>query len=230
MLLMRGSLARGLANILIIIAVFGVVIPLQSGAEWFNVPLLQIVWAWVPLFMSTWLVADAIAGERERHTLETLLASRLSDKAILLGKVGAAVLYGFGIELVNLLLAAVTVNIAHPQSGFQFYQPEFFLCLIAFGFLGSMLLGTLGVLVSLHSATARQAYQRLSLVFIVIWVLPSVALNFIPKSITSQLSGLMEGLDYTRLLGILCLALLLIDALLLAIDFKKFQRKNLVLI
>jgi ABC-2 type transport system permease protein len=102
--------------------------------------------------------------------------------------------------------------------------------LIAFSLLGSALLGALGVLVSLRSATARQAYQRLSLVFIVIWVLPSVALNFIPKGVTSQLSGLMESLDYTRLLGILCLALLVIDAVLLAVDFRRFQRKNLTLI
>ncbi len=60
MLLLRGSLRGGLANILIIIAVFGVVIPLQSGAEWFNVPLLQIVCAWCRYSCPTWLVADAL--------------------------------------------------------------------------------------------------------------------------------------------------------------------------
>ena len=37
------------------------------------------------------MIADGIPGERERHTLETLLASRLSDRSILLGKVMAAV-------------------------------------------------------------------------------------------------------------------------------------------
>ena len=36
-------------------------------------------------------VPDPLPRERERHTLETLLASRLSDRAILLGKIGAAV-------------------------------------------------------------------------------------------------------------------------------------------
>src|SRR4051812_9879303 len=38
------------------------------------------------------IVTDSFAGERERHTLETLLASRLSDTAILIGKIAAAVL------------------------------------------------------------------------------------------------------------------------------------------
>src|SRR6185503_5143880 len=38
------------------------------------------------------IMADSFAGERERHTLETLLATRLSDLAILMGKICAGVL------------------------------------------------------------------------------------------------------------------------------------------
>ncbi len=62
---------------------------------------------------------------------------------------------GLDIELVNLLLAAVTVNIAHPQSG-SVLSAGVLPLFDRFRFLGSMLLGTLGVLVSLRSATARQ--------------------------------------------------------------------------
>ena len=48
-------------------------------------------------------IGDAIAGERERHTLETLLASRMPDRAILLGKVIAIVLYAWGMGVLSLL-------------------------------------------------------------------------------------------------------------------------------
>jgi len=55
---------------------------------------------------SGWMVVDSdvpgdhrdrrrLCRERERHTLETLLASRLSDRAILFGKNGAAIGYSF---------------------------------------------------------------------------------------------------------------------------------------
>lgn len=230
MFLMRGSLRSGLTNILLIVVVFGVVIPLQSGAEWFSTPILPIVWAWIPVFMTTWMVADAIAGERERHTLETLLASRLSDRAILIGKVSAAVLYGFSLELTNLLLAAVTVNIAHPEKGLQFYPPLFFVGLLFFSLLGCALLAALGVLVSLRSATARQAYQRLSIIFMLVWVLPTVALPFLPQTFKSSLDTILMGINYDRLLGLVCLGLAIIDAVLLGIASTRFRRSRLMLI
>ena len=72
------------------IAVFGVFLPLQNGASWVTSPITMVYWAWMPLMLVTGVIADSFAGERERHTLETLLASRLPDRAILLGKVAAA--------------------------------------------------------------------------------------------------------------------------------------------
>ena len=37
-----------------------------------------VMWMWFSLLLVINVVADSFAGERERHTLETLLASRLS--------------------------------------------------------------------------------------------------------------------------------------------------------
>ncbi|NMC84986.1 MAG: ABC transporter permease, partial [Anaerolineaceae bacterium] len=138
MLLMRGSKRSGILYIFIMVAVFGIVMPLQSREQWFTVPLLPLVWSWMPVFMTTWMVSDAIAGERERHTLETLLASRLSDSAILFGKITAAVLYGFVLALVNLLVGAFTVNIANPNSSIHFYPLDFFGALLLFVLLGCL--------------------------------------------------------------------------------------------
>lgn len=229
MFMLRGSLRGGLVNLLIMIGVFGIFIPLQSAKEWFDTPLLPIVWSWMPVFMTTWMVADAVAGERERHTLETLLASRLSDRAILFGKLSASVLYGFSLALTNLLLAAVTVNLARLQDGLRFYPAGFFFILLAFNLLGCGLLAGLGVLVSLRAATARQAYQRLSIVMMVVWLLPTVALPLLPAKWTAPLNVILMKADFTAILGLVCLALLVIDAALVATGLARFKRARLVL-
>ena len=75
------------------IVVIGVLFAARSptfGASW------KTVWimAYMANVIALSVVPDSFAGERERHTLETLLASRLSDRAILLGKVGARVRLG----------------------------------------------------------------------------------------------------------------------------------------
>ncbi len=106
------STGRGtLLSTLIILFLLGVFMPLQAGEEWFTQPLTVVVWAWMPIFLTLGMVTDSFAGERERHTLETLLATRLPDLAILLGKILSAVLYGWGVAILSLLLAALTLNL-----------------------------------------------------------------------------------------------------------------------
>jgi ABC-2 type transport system permease protein len=60
-------------------------------------------------------LGDAIAGERERHTLETLLASRISDRAILLGKVIVTTGYAWGTALLGLLFGLFVANLSKGQ-------------------------------------------------------------------------------------------------------------------
>lgn len=64
---------RGRLGIVLFVVVFGVALPWQMGRAWIASPIALAYWAWVPLFMVTTVTADAFAGERERHTLETLL-------------------------------------------------------------------------------------------------------------------------------------------------------------
>lgn len=79
---------------LLLIGIMGLLLPLQLGQAWLALsPAAMLLVLYMPfLFVSTY-IGDAIAGERERHTLETLLASRISDRAILLGKIIVTVGY-----------------------------------------------------------------------------------------------------------------------------------------
>lgn len=81
-----------------------------------------VLLAGLPLVLSAIMIAESLAGERERRTLETLLASRLSERAILLRKMSAAVLLGW-----MLLLAAAAPVILQqwlaPAAGFEQLNP-----------------------------------------------------------------------------------------------------------
>src|SRR5438105_13515657 len=90
------SLKRGGLSALVLALILGIVTPAQMGPEWLGSSLMLAYWPFVASSMVSSLIADSVAGERERHTLETLLASRLPDHAILAGKVIAALLYGLG--------------------------------------------------------------------------------------------------------------------------------------
>ena len=227
--LQRSNARSGLLNLAVILGIIGVFFPLQSGVKWLNNPVGLATWSWLPIFLVMGVVTDAIAGERERHTLETLLASRLPDRAILFGKIGAAVLYGWSIVLLSMLLGAVTVNLTHPEGGLKFYSLDLFASGLALSLLANILMGSIGVLVSLHSSTSRQAYQRLSLVFLVVWFVPILALQFLPQTIQRSLLQSLSALNGQQaLIGIL-LILIAVDAAMLGIVVNRFQRSRLIL-
>lgn len=223
----RGSLRAGITNVLIVVGIIGVLFPLQFGREWITHPVALVSGAWLPLFMSMGLVADAFAGERERHTLETLLASRLSDQAILFGKMLSAIVYGIGIGLAGMLLGAVTANLANPGAGF--YPLGNFLGAMAFSLLGIVLVSAIGVLVSLHASNVRQAYQRMSLGFMLIWLPLMLGPQFMPETWKMQLAQFLINLDLLQIAVIAGVALLVIDLIMIALARARFRRARLIL-
>jgi ABC-2 type transport system permease protein len=177
---------------------------------------------WIPFFVITSFIGDAIAGERERHTLETLLASRISDRAILLGKVIVTVGYAWGVALVGLLLGLVVVNLSSGQGSWAFYHPiDVFLEALALSLLSCVLGASAGVLISLRSATVRQAQQTLSVGTLVLIFAGVFALQALPTRFVSSLT-------YSQflLLGIAVIAVL--DVILLGAALVSFQRSHLL--
>ena len=100
---------RRLIRPLLLIGILGIVLPWRRRAAMAGTlpPASMLVVLYIPFLFIISFIGDAIAGERERHTLETLLASRMPDRAILLGKVIVTVGYAWGMALVGLLLGVV---------------------------------------------------------------------------------------------------------------------------
>jgi ABC-2 type transport system permease protein len=227
-LLEASSGAGGLLRLLIWVAILGVFLPLQAGAEWLNTPATLFTWTWFPLFVVSSVIAGTFAGERERHTLETLLASRLSDRAILFGKIGAGVVYGWGITIVSILLSGLTVRIAeNPEGGF--FPPLILVGGLGLSLLGALVASGLGVLISLRAPTARQAQQTLSFAMMLLFFVPMFGVQALPETLRAEIfSALLVGLTPATLLFIAAGLTVIAGGLLLA-AMARFRRSRLIL-
>ena len=225
----RGNKRGGLISILVVVGLIGVYFPLFSQDTWFTSPISVLNWSWMPIFMVTSLVTDSIAGERERHTLETLLASRVKDQAILLGKIGAAVLYGWGLFMVSLLVGALTINIANWGGPLQFYPLDFFIACAGLSLLLCVFISTIGVFVSLRAPTARIAYQRLSLSMLALVMLPVILTQLLPKGSLAPMLASLENINLQSAFWVAGIVLLGLDALFILAALARFKRTRLIL-
>ena len=230
--LQRGGITRsntrcGWFSLLLLLGVFGIFLPYQNGRGWVESPVV-IMWAWVPLFITSGITADSFAGERERHTLETLLASRLSDTSILLGKVSAAIAYGWGITMASLLLGLITVNVAFGQGELLLYPANIALAGAALGLLGAGLAASAGVLVSLRSSTVRQAAQTMNMSVLVLLFVPVFALQALPEATQADLIRRLTATSINQLMLAGLGFLLLLDLALLAAGLARFKRAKLI--
>jgi ABC-2 type transport system permease protein len=229
LLQVRGSRRNSLAGVLLNLGVFGVFLPWQSGLNWLE-SLATTFWVlFAATFWTTSVIADSFAGERERHTLETLLASRLPDRAILFGKFTAALIYVWGQILASLALGLLVVNLAHGSGQIVFYRPSVGFTALGASLLGTGLVAALGIWISLRASTVRQAQQTLLLPLTLVLILPSVGIMILPADMQSRVFQWLVGADVTALAVAGLAALLVIDAGLLAATAARFKRPRMIL-
>jgi ABC-2 type transport system permease protein len=216
----RSDLLRPLLNI----AILGIILPLSFGQSWINLetaPVLIVVLT--PFMFVILIISDAIAGERERHTLETLLASRVSDRAILLSKVLVTVGYNWTMTLFCLLLGDVVVNLSLRLEQFQFYKPiNLFVVVLVLCFLTTLLAASGGVLISLKSVTVRQASQTMLLGLLILGLTITAVVRLLPSELTASLTT-------SQIVGIILFVLVALDTILLVATLLSFQRSRLIL-
>jgi ABC-2 type transport system permease protein len=223
------SLRRGGLSALILALILGVVAPVQLGPEWVHSKLVIGYWPFLAATMVSSLIADSVAGERERHTLETLLASRLSDSAILIGKIVAAVIYGVGFAVVNLLIGLVAVNVAHREGGLILFGAQRFIVTIVLTILASLLMAGIGVFISLRATTVKQAQQAFGIAIIVITMGPLLLFNALEYETRERLLARLAAVGETRIEAYTVAALLVLSAIVIGAALARFRRGKLVL-
>lgn len=220
----RGSRTRGLLTLLVPVAVVAIWFPLQMGTDWVEdwVSLFSVV---APMVMVMITVPDSFAGERERHTLETLLASRLPDRTIFLGKLLVAVCLGFGMTVLVLILGLVIVNAAHWQGQLALYPAKIFFVDLGVALVVSLLVASAGVLLSLRAPTVQEAQQTLALVV----MLPPFVLAFALFFFRDQISNWLGGTNVIHVILVVAGLLLALAVVLLLAAMRRFKRNRLIL-
>jgi ABC-2 type transport system permease protein len=226
-----GSRTTSFRMLIVGLALFGLLLPLQGGRAWVTEGGALVAWVIAPTVLIMQTIADSFAGERERHTLETLLATRLSEWTILLGKLLTPLLWAWVVGQVLILVSLITSNIAFGQGELLLFSPAMTLAGMAFGLLVSGLLALAGVLLSLRAESVRQAQQSLALAWIglvivsfVLVVLTIMALG----SLGVPVQAWLEAGNLTPLVLGAAGMLALLDGALLALTLRRFRRARLL--
>ena len=224
-----GSRIRAVLNLAVPFGMLGIYGPL-TGPGWMQTPFAVVLSAVMTVLLVATVIPDSFAGERERHTLATLLSTRLPDRAILLGKLAVAVLYGFGVTSAGLIAGVVTANIAYREGSFLFYSPGIATACLVMSLLVAGLMACGGALISLRAATVQGATQTLMAIMftplLVLQVLGVLLLSLAPDR--NLIRGTLGAIDPAVMFAGWALALLMLDAFLLALLITRFQRSRLI--
>ena len=227
----RASRTRTVVSLLcpILLAVY---IPFEESARWVTDPILSLL-PCIPtvVILVLLIIPDSFAGERERHTLETLLASRLPDGAILFGKVLVSVILALGVAVLVLGVGLATVNILHWGDGPLFYSPRVLITDLVLSFFFAVITAGAGVIISLRAETAQEAQQTLMAALMV----PGLILGMIPPALLSlrpEWHGVIRetlgAVGYVEVMAVVVGVCSVLAVGLVALAMKRFQREGLI--
>ena len=183
----------------------------KTLSDWFGLYLTM------PVFVPILISSQSVAGEKERRTLEPLLASPVTTTELVLGKSLASLIPAIAISWFAFLLLCLAVNWVSRGLTAEMLMPTgmwlFGVGVLAplFAFFGN----AVAVLVSARVGEARLAQQLSALV-----VLPSFGL------VAAQFAGwLKSGPTYYATQGVIVFVL---DILLFALAVRLFDRERLM--
>ena len=221
---------KGIAIMVTPIALFGILLPIQFMEGWLTSGWSLGIAFFTPLLLIASTIAESFAGERERHTLETLLASRLPDRAILFGKLLTSVIFGWGMTQLLLFVSLLVVNLLDGQSGFHNFQSNIFGLDILASLLMAGFVSSLGIVISLRSPTVQAASQSIMLMLFMPFLLLQAVAFLLPVVLPkATVTALAAQLNFTNIVLVILAILLVVDIVLFLGALARFQRSRLIL-
>ncbi len=229
--LIHGQSRRQLLLMTATLAFWAIWLPVQTGSDWMTDGILSILISiLLPALVVAITVPAAIAGERERRTLPTLLATRLPDDAILFGKLIVPVVLGVAAMASVLIVGLIAANIASWDGSVRFYDPVVIVPDIIVGTQVAVAAAAGGVAISLRARRVQDAQQTLSMMM----MLPAMAVGlllFVVMQLAGGVQVAAEQLDGTSgwlVAFVVILILGLVDLGLLASARRRFRRGRLI--
>lgn len=225
----QGGIKVNIIRLIVSVGVLALYIPFIFGRSFVESPYILFLYIVFPIFMMIAMVLDSFAGERERHTLETLLASRLSDYAILFGKILSAVIYGWGTTLFFIILGLLMVNVFF-WSGYLLIFPAWMIVLVAISsLLADTLVAATGVLISLRTRTVRQGMDILMAGILAVMVVPFIIYYILPYEVKKQVDVTAMSMGVSNIAIVMIAILIALNAVIMYIATRQFQRNRLIL-
>lgn len=218
-----GSLQSWAFEVGFLVGVFGVFFSIQG----MGLTGLILASIFVPSFISGRASADSFAGEVERKTLETLLSTRLSDRAILLGKITATTGYVWVLSLAAQAAAVLTALYAAKPDSQQIPLQAVAVAAVGSG-LVSLFFVTMGSLISLRAGNVRAATQMASLPIFILGFVVLVFQRYYPFIAVTGFGRSISNTNPVLLTAAGLLLLLAFDALFVFLSLRQFRRSKLM--
>lgn len=210
-----------LSQAFLTVGIFGILMPATAKGEGlgFVAILAAIV---LPTGLAATVIPDVFAGERERGTLETLLATPLSDRAVFVGKVLSRLVYAWVGAMVVFIAGVVTLWATGHRINLSvgFLAPPILAApLVAFP------VADIGAIISFRARSVRSAQQILNLPLLAFEA--GVGILFFVVLPPPWQVAVWHILGEVPFLVLLCL--LAVDLLCLWVSLRTFRRSRLIL-
>jgi hypothetical protein len=205
------------------VAVMGLLLPWQLGYDFVDIQVLLAYAMMVLLFVAP-VVADSFAGEPERNIVPDDPAIR---RDLLLGRVAAGVLYGWGSTMLMLALAFVTVNLRLRPAILLLPPATISLSLAVLTLLLAIFAASLAAAIAVRARDARSAKRSLRQGFLLLLVALILYLRGAPSSWRAAMGGLMTPDGMVRFTAYAAVTLLPVSAGLLRLAFTGWDRTEI---
>lgn len=184
----------------------------------------SVVFALIPLYLAGPLAVDAIAGERDRKTLEALLHTPVSPAALTLGKL----LFPVAVAMA-LTSASVASNTLYSLATARLLAgPADLAGALALGLPLSLLFSALGLHISIGAKSSRSAQQWYSISLLAFTIgLPLGLRSLLPgldAGTAAALGRLFEGGMWSRGTAIIFATMLMAALALAFLALRRFRR------
>lgn len=172
----------------------------------------------IPLVSSSVIASDSFAGEKERRTIEALLATPISDSELFLGKILVAFIPSMIVTMISFLIYSAAVDfLSFSVFNGRLLLPNITWILLIFGLAPSVALATIGltVMISAKVKGFKEA-QQIS----VLLLLPILLLMF------GQISGaiIFGPAVVAMLIGVFAI----LDLLVFRLGLRLFRREEIL--
>jgi ABC-2 type transport system permease protein len=217
--------------LLLMIAAFSIYEPFRIGSDWTTSSIMLFSFSLLLTIIAVGsIIPYSFGGERERHTLEPLLATPISNIAILLGKIIVPTIYGWGMAILNMVMSLLSINLAFGQGRILFYPVNIAIGVIVMSLLISLFIASVGVLASLHAATVMQAQRTLAAILFFPLFIPAFLIGpMSPSAWKYTVSQLLVTMGASKSFIILATILVMLIVVTMFVTLIRFHREKLLL-